>query len=184
MEGRPQLTPLEATKVAASVGAGKRDLLERIRMRSRNIALGSAAAAAALALSGCGGSDVSEGQIVSKKIEPERTYVIPIPIQTGRICTTSGGKVKITTCTPIYTYIPYIHRDDADWVLKLEDCSQNKCRYGNVYVSEATYLSAKVGERYQKSELDLTDDDIDRRRASRQEREQAGRAADGQTISG
>lgn len=160
----------------------KASLIARIRTRSRNIAMGSAAAAAALALAGCGG-DITEGKIVERKVEPENSYVIMLPIKTGDICTSSKvGNSTIRTCTPIYTYFPYTHYDDQDWVLKLEDCSQDKCRYGKVYVSEAVYLAAKLGDHYVKGELDATSDDVSKRRATKQEQDKAREQS--QTING
>lgn len=166
-DDRPLLSSLDG-KVT-----DKASLLERIRTRSRNIAMGSAAAAAALALAGCGG-DITEGKVVERKVEPEKSYVVIIPIKTGDICTSSKvGSSTIRTCTPIYTYLPYTHYDDQDWVLKLEDCSQDKCRYGKVYVSEAVYLGTKLGDHYVKAELDATSDDVTKRRATKREQERA-----------
>lgn len=55
---------------------------------------------------------VKSGVVIERKHEDANTYLTFIPI-----CTTSGGKYPVTTCTPT----PYYIHDDEDFRLKLRN---------------------------------------------------------------
>jgi hypothetical protein len=104
-------------------------------------------------LIGCGEPTLEAGTITKKVHEPERTWVQIIPIYSGQSC---SGSV----CTPIYSYLPFIHKDDEDWRLELETPTEK----GRLYVSEETFNSVEVGEYYSKTPDATTDEGIEKTR--------------------
>jgi hypothetical protein len=99
---------------------------------------------------GCGDT-LSQGTVTGKEFHPAHNDVMLMPIQTGNICSTSGGTYPVTTCTPIYTYIPYNVYVPDQWVFKLEDCDDSgKCKKGHAYVDKGTYEATAVGKYWSK----------------------------------
>jgi hypothetical protein len=90
---------------------------------------------------GCGGID--SGTVVRHEHQPENTYFMMMPIQTGSVC--SGNP---PTCTPIYGMFPFWIHDDEDFVLHLRDGDKK----GSVTVSREVYEATKDGEHYGKPE--------------------------------
>lgn len=90
---------------------------------------------------GCGGID--SGTVVKHEYQPEHTYFMMMPIQTGSIC--SGNP---PTCTPIYGMFPFWIHDDEDYVLHLRDGDKK----GSVTVSREVYEATKDGDHYGKPE--------------------------------
>jgi hypothetical protein len=90
-----------------------------------------------LALTGCGGIDA--GTVERKEHQPEDTYFMMMPIQTGQIC---SGNPPI--CTPIMGMFPFWIYDDEDFVLHLRDGDKT----GKVTVDRATYDATAVGSEF------------------------------------
>lgn len=85
---------------------------------------------------GCG-KRITEGDIVEKWHEPERTWVQVVPI------TISNGKTTTTT------YVPMTQVDDEDWIIQIEavlDDGETKTR--NFYVSREVYETVDIGDYY------------------------------------
>lgn len=101
-----------------------------------------------LVLTGCG--DMEAGEVTRKEYQPERTYFMMLPVQTGQIC--SGNP---PTCVPIMGMFPFWIRDDEDWVLHLRDGDKT----GKANVSQNTYDGLDVGEWYDKVPGDGKDED-------------------------
>lgn len=84
---------------------------------------------------------LSEGEVVEKYIEPERSWMHLMPISVGKIV----------------VLIPYMFHDDKDWVLVV----QKGDKQGTIYVTEETYMQTKIGQYYRASTQDSLEDDID-----------------------
>jgi hypothetical protein len=91
----------------------------------------------ALVVVGCGG--IESGTVEKKSYEPENTYFMMLPIQTGQIC---SGNPSI--CTPIMSMFPFWIHDDEDYVLHLRDGEKT----GKVTVSQQTYEATAIGSEF------------------------------------
>lgn len=87
-------------------------------------------------LSGCG-RELTEGEIIDKRHEPESTFVmlIPMAMSCGKNCTTT-------------IFIPYVVHDDEDWILVVRGIDKDGEELTeDWYVSEKEYESAPVGRK-------------------------------------
>jgi hypothetical protein len=87
-------------------------------------------------LSGCG-RELTEGEIIDKRHEPESTFVmlIPMVVSCGKTCTTT-------------ILIPYVVHDDEDWVLVIRGRDKDGDELTeDWYVSEKEYEAAPVGRK-------------------------------------
>ena len=86
--------------------------------------------AAGLLVAGCA-EDVRSGEVAEKIYEPERKYIVLIPVGKGRL-------------------VPVTQYDDEDYILKLKNCQMKdrdrECRTGSVNVEAKVYKSTKVGD--------------------------------------
>lgn len=94
-------------------------------------------------VAGCGGID--SGTVTRHEHQPENTYFMMLPIQTGSVC--SGGNPPV--CTPIYGMFPFWIHDDEDFILHLRN---EEGETGKVDVSREVYESVQDGEHYGRPE--------------------------------
>lgn len=90
-------------------------------------------------LFGCGGID--SGTVTKRVYEPEREYLMFIPIPVGQTCSGTG---TTQVCTPNMIPFPYWITDSEDYVLNLRSGEEK----GKVYVDKATYEKTTVGDHY------------------------------------
>ena len=94
---------------------------------------------------------VREGVVIRKKHEGPSTFVAVVPIRTGQVCSSSG---KTTTCTPIYSYFPFVFFDDEDWKVTVRN---EEGRTGTLYVDAGAFAAIKVGQWYGNKTADTDD---------------------------
>lgn len=95
---------------------------------------------AAVLIAGCSHHKPFTGEVVAKRVDPAHTEAVPVVI--NQICTSSGGKMPVTICTPVYGI-------QDQWVperfyVKLRACS-DKCRTHEFAVSSEQYQSLGEG---------------------------------------
>lgn len=106
----------------------------------------------------------TEGEIVRKKYEPAHTWTQMVQVPSGQNCVGSGST---RSCTPTYIWVPQQHYDDADWIITIEKCVEEKCRKRRVYVTELEYDRLRVGDWFVIDKGAETNDPVDRRRSER-----------------
>jgi hypothetical protein len=98
--------------------------------------------------------DITEGEIVAKRHEPENSWVQMIPMQVY------NGRSYATT------YIYVHHYDDEDWVVTFEAEQNGKRHRREVYVPEDLYSRCVVGEWFKVGSTVETQDHVVKHRVS------------------
>ena len=86
----------------------------------------------AVALIGC--THLEKGHVVDKIYEPDRTYMIMMPM------VRSNGKTTYTT------YYPMLMHDNEDFILTIEDSVDGEIVHENVYVTEDYFNKYNLGD--------------------------------------
>lgn len=92
-----------------------------------------------LVLAGC--HQLKEGNVISKSIEPARTYIYLMPISH----TMMVGK----SCTTSITYIPMTMYDDEDFKVQISGNDGKEDRIETFYVSKKQWECLRVGDYFQ-----------------------------------
>ena len=79
---------------------------------------------------------LEKGEVISKRHEPENTFVMIMPIRVGK-----------TTMM-----IPYIIHDNEDWVITVKGKYEGDDETDEVYVFESCFNSLKNGDTWVKSQ--------------------------------
>lgn len=112
-------------------------------------------------LVGCG-NGLKEGTVVEKWYEPERTWIMIIPI------IISNGK----TSFPIF--VPMYYKDDEDFCIKIVGHNkEGKQVYRTFYLSEAAWKPIKYGDYFVLDKNAETSDYHHKKRLSNEERHKA-----------
>ena len=75
---------------------------------------------------------INDGHVILKRHEPARTFVMLIPVSTGKTI----------------MMIPYIYFDDEDFIIKIEKTIDGEKKTNNIYLTESEYNKISIGDYY------------------------------------
>jgi hypothetical protein len=93
---------------------------------------------------------IKKGKVVGKIFQDDRRWVRYKAVPTGRFS----------------LFLPYLHVDDADWIIMIQD---QKGREGKLFISEESYKALKIGDIYIKQRGDRYFDWVKTRGATDEE---------------
>ena len=100
----------------------------------------------AVVAAACGPAPLTSGDVVSKRYEPRREWLLSIP-QFRTQCTGTGSS---TICIQVFSHMLYLPQvDDEDWYITVSGCDEKTCRESEVQVTRDEYESLAIGDHWQ-----------------------------------
>lgn len=99
----------------------------------------------ALTLAACGPGAIKVGEVIGKRYEPRRKWMLTLP-QYRTQCTGTGSS---TICVQVFSHFLYVPQvDEEDWYITIHGCDNDGCRDSEWTVTQEQYESVNVGDEW------------------------------------